>query len=305
MGLLVLVGGLALVLAGAEPAIRLSGPVQITAGDAWALDIEMLPGEAGDQIDVLLLNGLRQYGTTLTLGSGGVARWSFPEGELLAAGESLVIARTGEVEARWSLTVLPAAPGALDLLTTANTLVAYGEQRGMVIAVASDVWGNPVGVDVPVRLETQFPDGRRQIQMLPLDGPGLAWTWLASAGPPGRLRASASLAGVGAGLEIMQMPGAAGSIDLAVAPPCLPATDGRDLITLVAEVLDEYGTPVVDGTRVLFEWGGGSLGAAPTVAGRAALTIPAPAETGVKHFRAAATQAEGRATLTITAGVCP
>lgn len=301
--LLLLAGGLALVLADSPGTLSLSGAETITAGDAWALDIEVSGGEPGEELSVLLLHGLRRYSTTLALGSGGIARWTFPEGELTAAGTSLAIIRFVGQEARFTLTVLPAEPDTLDLLTTANALIAYGSQRGMLMAVAADAWGNPVDTGQPVRLRATFPDGGQLVRMVRLDD-GLGWVWQASDGPPGRLHVEGTLAAARAELEILQMPGAASQIDVRVLPPCLPYSDGRDMVTLQAIVQDAHEQPVVDGTRVIFRWGD-STGAAPTVAGVATLSIPAPEATGEYTVLAAAGQAEGGAPLNITAGICP
>jgi hypothetical protein len=283
--------------------ITVSAPAEIVAGDAWQMDIEVVGAVAGERVETLLLNGLHIHTASLQLGSGGVARWVLPAGQLSVAGDSLAIVRSGDHEVQTILTVWPGPPETLNLLTSANTLAAYGEQRGMVVALGTDEWGNALQ-STTARVEAFYPDGRRRIQMLPLQE-GLAWMWIASRGEPGRLRVSSQLdAHITDSLDIKQAPGPAASITLAVDPPCLTQADGRDIIVLEAQVSDAYGALVADGTRVLFVWPDGA-GTGSVLSGRAILRIPVPAETGTVEFTAMAGTAQSSARVQLAERACP
>jgi hypothetical protein len=261
----------------------LKAPRQIHAGDAWTLNIRAEPGQAGDKVQAVLFNGLRREDAVLILGTGGIAEWQIPARILTQAGQSLAILRYLNAEARYEFQVLPGSPQAVDLLTTANNLTAYGAAKTMLVALPRDAWGNPPPDTLHINASVQFPDTPAQPVNFRYHA-GIGWTWLSSQNKPGRVRIQMQLADAYASLELNQVAGSPARIVFAVSPDCALA-DGRDLVTLTATVTDESGQAVTNGTLVTFLMENGS-GSSQTIDGRASLRLPVPTSPGIYHFHA-------------------
>jgi len=264
-----------------SPSIVLDAPDTIGAGEAWSLYVNLMSGEAGMLIPIVLLNGLSQTTQTVITGTGGIARWDIPAGMTTQSGRSLIIARYGNFEIRRTIRVHAGQAAQTDLLTTTNSMTAYGDSRAMLIGLIRDAYGNPIDVrgrDSEALLDIRFPDGdKRAFSLTPEIG--LVWAWVDSLGGPGRVRVQFSLDQATAGIEIQQVPGTARTVTLTLSPPCI-LNDGRDLLRLTTDIVDGHGNHVVDGTLVGFTLGTGE-GYASTADGRAVLTIVPPTMIGL------------------------
>lgn len=274
----------------------------IVAGDEWTLSVRAPLGQVGDAVRVSLLSGLQRYETTLTLGSGGVARWEMPQGTLTTAGNALVVARLGDTEATRTLVIQPDITTRLEALTTTNALQSYGEGQAMIVALPQDTYGNLVMETARTRLIATFPDGTERLRSFRSVN-GILWRWFPSQGTPGRVRLRVQADGVQAALELRQIAGVAADVSLAVRPDCVVSTDERDSVTLTAMVRDTAGEPVAEGTLVQFAWGGG-LGTAPTLNGQAQLRLPAPPAGQVEIVAAVGRVQSEPVRLTVSADGC-
>lgn len=257
--------------------LKLSGARSIQAGESWTLTIELDTTQT--KVDLLLLNGLVWHHATLTTDESSTTTWEFPKDTLIYAGTSLVIARSEALEEQFSLEVKPLPQSQLEAITTANHLPAYGEGQSLLISLLADRWGNPLRADETLVWEINYPDGTVNT-LTPQTTWGIAWAWLISQGRAGRVRISLD----GNGLDIQQVPLGAAQITLTINPPCL-LNDGRDLVTLIAQVADAYGEPVADGSLITFLWESGQ-GYAPTIGGIATLTLPTPTDARTHFYTA-------------------
>lgn len=289
-GLLLGVMGITLVLFSLQAvwgqssiSIDLQGPSTIQAADAWEAQLEIMEAQAGETVEASVFNGLYRHTDSLVLGTGGVAHWQIPEGVLTQSGTSLLLIRYQDTELRQTLRVLPQPAQTVDLLTTSNNLPAYGDARAMLIALPRDAWGNPPTGDISVSAAVQFPDGSANRLDFSYTS-GLAWTWMRSQGASGRVRFHIQVQEAVTSLELMQTPGRPAELTLSISPNCT-LTDGRDQITLIADVVDSHGSAVANGTQIAFVWEGGT-GKGAAVDGRASVRIPAPTLAGSYHFYA-------------------
>lgn len=279
----------------ADAPLTIVMPTSIVAGEPLSIIITQPTAQAGDKLTITLLHGFSRHDAQLTIGTGGITNWHIPADELIHAGEALLL--VGDV--RQSLTILPNTPAQTDLITTANSLTAYGEGKAMLITLVRDAFGNPI--IGRASLNVLFPNFTRLTMSLPIRD-GLGWTYFSSVGGVGRTRIRLS-AGVGeSALEIRQNPSHPALIELDIVPECLFA-DGRDPLQLVASVYDGYHHPVADGTQVIFRWLGGE-GSALTLDGTARLSIPAPTRTGVHYYSAMSGEAQSNTTPLIIAERC-
>ena len=268
----------------------------IQAGDEWTVSLTVADAIAGDTVDVVLVNGLQTFHETLTLGSGGVARWHLPEDTLTQAGESVLIVRHGETESRMQLRVNPERPVTGELFSTGNAIPAYGNGSASVIVLPRDRWGNaPIEHDFAVNI--RYPDGSDVVNDMTYR-PGIAWSKLVSRGDPGRIQLR--MPALDAELDIMQTPGTAQALSLSVKPECI-RDDSPDRIMLDAIVTDHRGNNVTDGTLVTFYWQGGQ-GYGRTVDGRATLYIPHPGTPGFVLYQATAGTASPAAAVLVILG---
>lgn len=273
------------------------------AGETWTLTVFVIDAEAGETVQALLINGLQMLRANLTLGDGGVALWRIPAGQLVQAGQSLLILRYDEHETRYPLRVLPTDSVSADLFATLNQLMAYGEGETIIIALPRDEWGNATAGDQQFWLNSYYPGGHRDTQEFTYAG-GLGWLTLQSRGGPGRLRLTLEPGRVVTNLELHQSPGRPHDITLLLAPGCV-LNDGRDTVLVAAIVLDAHGNTVADGTLVTFTWRNGQ-GVGRTLDGRASLRLPAPTRTGWVMYRAAAGEVISMPEfLQVTQGFCP
>ncbi len=282
----------------AQSTLSLDAPIALRVGEALTITAH---AQAKTALTIALYNGVQRLSASLTTDDEGAAAWSIPAGTVISAGTSVISAHVGKDTVRKLLHVFPGAVAQLDFLTTANNLTAYGDQKAMLIALVGDQYGNALSTR-PLTVDAQFPDAPpRQITMSAVNG--LGWTWISSAGSPGRMRLSLSVANLTQMLELAQIPGAPAQIELSTTPTCV-RDDGRDVITLQASVKDAHGSPVADSTLVQFQWDWG-FGSAEVFDGVASLRVPAPSSAGVYTFRAIS----GRATsapvlLTVQADGC-
>ncbi|GAB4530048.1 MAG: hypothetical protein OHK0046_50380 [Anaerolineae bacterium] len=284
-----------------RPVIRLDAAWRIRAGEAWELNVTVDHAAAGEAVTVRVFNGLQRLETTLTLGTGGVALWQVPEGLITQAGVSVVMVQTADVEKRRLLRVIPERLTLLELFSTANIIPAYGEGDTTLMILPRDTWGNPPTDVTSLEARVRYPDG--SIRTLLFDyAEGIGWVTMPSQGEPGRVRVQITEE-VAALLELVQAPGTPESVRLHIRPGCV-LNDGRDRVTLEAQVSDAEGSPVVDGILVTFTWPGG-FGTGRTIDGRAMLSLPAPTQAGTVTFTAtAATITSAPAALRVTDGVC-
>jgi hypothetical protein len=132
---------------------------------------------------------------------------------------------------------------------------------------------------------------------------GIGWVSIQSHDSPGRVRVTLHASTAQAYLELMQQPTNAAAVNLTITPACI-LSDERDRVTLTADVMDEYGSPVVDGTLVTFSWEGGH-GYGQTIDGRATLRLPAPPQPGRYLYTATSDAAHSSAIpLQVTATQC-
>jgi hypothetical protein len=273
--------------------IALDTPTSIVAGQAWTLQVNVSGANPGDTVTATLLDGLKRQDAALVLGSGGIAVWRIPSNVLTVSGTAIVFVHSKNTQLTRTFQITPAEIGTVEALSTANKIVAYGLGRNMIIGLAYDLFGNAVDDRAALRLSARYADGRQMSSALQLSN-GLAWSWLSSAGVPGRVVTTLALGTfsqnslmmnpITAEQEFVETPDIAATIDLQVQPTCVPP-DGRTLLTLSAYVKDTHNQPVSDGTRTLITWAGGS-GAAPTINGIASLRIPAPAAVGSYSYQA-------------------
>lgn len=279
------VGVLVFVVTSTEaPVMLVEAEQTIRAGDAWEARITLSSATAGDTVEVTLFNGLQRLDAVLVLGTGGTALWQIPEGEITQAGLSLLLVHSGTAETRVPLDVHPQPPHELMLFTTANVIPAYGEGETTLLVLSQDMYGNPVAL--PARQRTasvRFPNDERESVTLTYYN-GLAWSSLASQGPPGRVRVQVRSQQITTLLELLQTAAPAALVMLDISPTCV-LSDGRDLITLTAEISDRRGMPVVDGTLITFAWDGG-FGQGQTVRGHAEIRLPAPTSPGLFRYTA-------------------
>lgn len=255
----------------------------IEAGHQWDVQIELADGSVGQEVKLTLWLGLQRYDESLTLGSGGIARWVVPEATLTTSGTGKLLATAGDQTAELNLKVLPKSPETVQLITTANSLIAYGLGSGMLIGLITDEYGNSVEDSLPAILEIDYPQDSFRTRFLQTNN-GLVWTNLESMGATGRLRVNLRSLQASTNLELVQFPARPSMIDLGIEPTCVQ-NDGRDRVTLVADVTDEHGAQVVDGTVIHFLWDEGE-GKAVIINGRALLRIPAPTLIGTHEFYA-------------------
>ncbi|QPC84960.1 hypothetical protein G4Y79_11495 [Phototrophicus methaneseepsis] len=282
--------------------ITLEGPITLTAGEAWALNITIDNGSVGDTLEASIINGLQVLHETLTLGTGSIALWHIPEGTITQAGESLLIITYGNDTVEQNLAVLPAEPAQVDLFSTMNSLPSYGEGETTVMILPRDLWGNAPPNDSHFSLHVQYPTG--ESLMYPFEyREGLGYLQLVSQGGPGRLRLSIAQDQLAASLELVQTSGVPSKVELELVPDCV-LNDGRDMVTLEATILDSNAYNVVDGTLVTFTWDDGQ-GYGRTIDGTAMLRLPAPLQTGHFVYGASSGQAHAEpAMLEVTAERC-
>jgi len=279
--------GILYVLSGSESdseGIILESKETIYAGDEWLLSLTIDDASAGDTVDVTLLNGLQTFNESLVLGTGGVAVWKIPEGQIIQAGESLIIVQFNDKVVKRSLTIQAGKPTEGVLFTSVNALPAYGEGSATVMFLAQDEWGNIPSVSRPLYLNIRYPDGSPPQKEVLTYHDGIGRFYLNSQGQSGRIRLAVDQGLISTDLELTQTAGAPNRINLAITPDCV-LNDGRDVITLKADVSDQNQYPVANGTFVTFLWSGG-LGYGRTNDGTATLTIPAPNEIGYRLYRA-------------------
>ncbi|MEZ4667034.1 MAG: Ig-like domain-containing protein [Anaerolineae bacterium] len=263
---------------------NIDGAHIITAGDAWSVNIRIPNGTAGEQVVGVLQNGFKTIIAHLTLGTGGVANWQIPLGEITQSGETALIIYYGKEEYRQSLQVQPGVPTVVELFTSANSMPAYGEGSATIMVLPRDNWGNAADNTSEFQLDSLYPGGQHNSNTFTYKG-GLGWMTLHSQGNPGRVRAALEYGSLSASLELTQTPGEPQFASLRLSPDCV-FNDGRDRISLVATITDSHGNPVTDGTLVTFSWRHGH-GSASTVDGQATLRLPAPtSHTGQFSYRA-------------------
>lgn len=282
--------------------IQLEAAWDINAGEAWELSIVVTNGMVGDPVQVILLNGLQVLDETLALGTGGMALWRVPAGQITQAGESIVIVIHGNEERRQSLIVRAGEVVDGDFFSTANTLIGYGKSKITLLLLPRDEWGNAANEPSRFLVDIRYPNGK-QIQGGFIYHGGIGRYTLTSYGEPGRVRLTLTKPAFPSTLELMQTADEANSIDLHLSPSCI-YRDGRDLVSLIAIVHDAHGNPVVNGTLVIFIWEDGQ-GYGLTVDGQATLRIPSPPETGEFIYQAsvADTQSSLRS-LRVVQGDC-
>lgn len=283
--------------------IELDAQTRIEAGQAWTVTISIPYADAGDMVEAVLMNGLQTLTTQLMLGDGGMARWSIPANRITQAGRSLLWVRYHDYEVRHTLDVAPQEATTADLFSTSNDLVAYGESQTTVIVLPRDEWGNPANDDTPLTLHSRYPDGTTRSDVFDYVG-GIGWLILPSQGQVGRVRLMIAHDVIDATLELRQTPNQPDAITLKIQPPCV-LNDDRDLVTLIANVADAQGYPVVDGTLVTFRWREG-FGVERTIDGRATLRLPAPTRIGWHFYRAQAGNVQSLYRwLRVTGEACP
>lgn len=281
----------------ADELMTIDMPTSILAGESLSILITNPTATAGDTIQATLLYGFFRRDELLVFGTGGIVNWQIPADELIQAGDALLI--VGDV--RQSLTILPKTPATIDLMTTANTIIAYGEGKAMIMMLVRDYWGNPI--TGRTTLTALFPDFTHLIMSLQIRD-GLGWTNLSSVGGVGRTRIQVATGDSIAELELHQSPSYPAFIRLEVSPECL-FPDGRDPLTLVTQVHDAHHQPVVDGTQVIFRWLGGE-GYALTTDGLARLHIPAATHIGIHRYWALSGEARSRSqAISIQASCTP
>jgi hypothetical protein len=252
-------------LADASP-ITLDGDTKITAGEPWQLRVTVNAGAAGENVQALLFNGFRTFQTQLTLGTGGVAVWQIQQGQITQAGTSLVVVQYGDDRVQQALRVFPEAPTAVDMVTTANAIPAYGDGTATILLLPRDTFGNAPLDSRRFLLDVQYPDGTTTNEPFTYNN-GLGRYTLNSQGMQGRVRLSLDDDALTAALELMQIPSVPAVVALSITPDCV-LDDGRDVITLSAVVTDAHRAPVSDGTLVVFDWDEG-MGYGHTLDGRA------------------------------------
>jgi len=283
--------------------IVLESKAMIHAGDEWELSVTVDNYRVGDTIAVTLLNGLKAFHKTLVLGTGGVAVWAVEEGEIIQAGESLIIVQYGDEIVEKSLIVLANEPIDGVLFTTANSIAAYGEGSATIMFLTEDEWGNFPTISEPFELSINYPDGNAPTEETLTYRDGLGRFELLSRGQAGRVRLSVDQEHLQSNLELMQTAGDAQSITLDILPTCV-LNDGRDLFTLTANIIDQNNYPVTNGTLVKFVWEDG-LAYARTIDGTATLRLPAPQGLGFSIYNAVVGNTRSNnATIEVTGDSC-
>lgn len=286
----------------ASGAVVLRTPASVKVGAAWSVEVELPGAEVGAKISLHLFAGLQHFKNEVVTGTGGVARWDIPPETVTSAGQTLIVATYNGDETRQRVQVEAGRAESADLLTSSNFLTAYGDDRAMLIAILRDRYGNPPRSETRTNLTTRYPGGERRQYAL-TQQTGLAWTWFTTMGQPGRLRVALVADSARTDLEVMQMPGVAARIDLAITPDCV-FDDGRDVIQLVARAVDAAGNRVVDGTLIRFMTPFG-FGDGAVLNGAATLNLPAPTLAGIYAYTAQSGDARSdEASLQVVADQC-
>lgn len=259
----------------------------INAGDLFTLHLfwSGAPLPTPPEVQVTVFQGIGVIYSTIRLDASGEGQWDIAPQKLVQAGTAAVFARLGSTSARGSLTVLPLEADHLNLYSTANTLIAYGNAQAMGIALMGDRWGNPVSSGITTAIAINYPDGTKDAFEIDRHYAGFGWFPLASRGVPGRTSLTLNVGDQTQTAEIQQVPGTPSRISMTHFPSCIleNTTIRPDLLELRALVADANGYPVSDGTVVDFFWKDGK-GRALTLNGQAELRIPAPKRSGVYTY---------------------
>lgn len=283
-----------------EVTITLAGENLIEAGETWVLDVVVEGAFASEMVQATLFHGVHIKQQALVLGTGGVARWLFGDGELTEAGETLVIVAFEETRETFALTVEPQAPAFLETFTTTNSLLAYGDDETTLIAFVADAQGNPFD-GAELVLETVDPSGNDEAWQFDTRY-GLGLQSFMSRGNPGLLQVEISLDELQNELALVQQPGHPVDVDFSITPNCVLA-GGDASITLRARISDQAGFAVVDGTTVQFAWRTGEASAI-VINGQADLTIPAPSVADMYTFAVRTTHTSSVARLRVEEDRC-
>jgi hypothetical protein len=259
-----------------DGSVQIRVPQAVVAGSSIQVEVILDHPEAGKKIDLLLLNGLQRYQTSVSTNSDGIAYWLLEDDIVTQAGESLLLARYNGTELRHTIKVLPLEPDTTDLFVTLNTIAGYGEGTSTIMLLPRDRYGNAPQAIPEVKLAVLYPNG--ESATLPFSyRNGLGWVALVSAGDPGRVRLTLQHPVLSASYELQQTASDPANIRLEVNSTCVLA-DGRDTLSLLAQVTDAYNNPVTDGTLVIFRWENG-FGYGITESGQANFRFPAPTTT--------------------------
>lgn len=144
-----------------------SDPIQITvrsfirAGDALQITVQIEDASAGDTATITIANGLNFIDETLVLGTGGIAVWDIEAEVITQAGTSYIITTYGDWVDRIPLKVLPLKSGHIDLFSSANNIVSYGEDSTTIMMLPEDKWGNIPSSADQFDVRVIYPDTNR------------------------------------------------------------------------------------------------------------------------------------------------
>ncbi len=160
-----------------------------------------------------------------------------------------------------------------------RTIPADAAHHTMVVAVPTDVLGNPVEAGTVVTLTARRPDGSLETWDVQTNGQ-LAWQRVQAGTLAGRteLRVSTQ-GGKGPTAAVIEVPGAPAVITL-TAPIDTGLADGRSILRVATDrLVDAFGNEVADGVEAIFEIAGPTgIGHVTGVvtAGRAVVDVVAP-----------------------------
>lgn len=277
-------------------------PRHIMAGDS--MNIQLSTSLAADtELTIEIFNGFQHLQSKQIVNAGGTGNWTIEANMLTQSGQGVVIVHYGEMQFRDTFKVLPLAAHRMDLLAASNSFRAYGEGTALVMTLASDMWGNPVGEQSIISLSVAYPN-TIPAQLNIRTRIGLAFSWIQSAGGPGRVQLTGTIGDTVATVAMNQVPAAPASIDVSVLPPCFSLINFQS-IELLAVVFDSHGSPVSDGTLIAFDWANGQ-GFAPTINGTATLRLAFVKDEPDKYYFTASSGdvISNKASLTIAAEVC-
>jgi nucleotide-binding universal stress UspA family protein len=316
--LLVLIGGVALVLARRAPTatpdvVALAGTLPIdvvkTARVGDPITVTVGPVAAADGLPATLVM-VGSYGPRVYRGAfaGGTARFVIGGGETRASGMATLVATAGAARGEATLTFAPDTPvDPITPLVGARSIAADAQHWSMSVMVPFDRFGNPVAEGTLVEVRALHPGDKLEQQQTEVRHM-LAWARIYSKTRAGRTTVTASAAGkYGPEATFMEVPDWPAPFSIRANPTNVPA-DGRQFVTLRTDVIrDRYGNAMLDGTLVTFvvDTPSGQPRFIPTytIAGAAETQLQAPREPGALTVHAEVYNAESRPlTLTFLAG---
>jgi len=212
--------------------------------------------------------GATLNGTSIPSDANGQVTLNYTAGSLEGTDQIKVTADSNQsISKALDIRVEQAAAivGSITLTSNTTTIPADGTSSAQLTATIKNTAGNPVPKDTPVAFSTtlgSFQNGGRSITFQTADASGVIIFSLKSSGTDGTAKVTAVCEGVSQSINITigeeGQPGVAGSITLTSGAGSLPA-DGISSTPVTAIAYDTTGTPMPQGTEIIFTTEGGKF----------------------------------------------